>query len=197
MYKKLVLNKIIFIFIVGSIFIFSACENESIPKTENNIAQKAAIEIAKGLFKRNVMNKGIDITKTIKDTTTYKTESNENAFYAINYNEGGFVIIAADNRISPILAYSDEGKFSNNIDEIPDAVVSWMEEEKEAVEYVKEMGLVQMPEIKLEWDNVENKYPAPIGGTGGNGGGSSCNDTFFQKGPLVKTYWSKMQHSII
>ncbi|HQV36529.1 MAG TPA: C10 family peptidase [Flavobacterium sp.] len=188
MNKNRIFKNLKICFVLASLTLLFSCENDNIQnssKHQNNIAEIDAKELALSLSKgSNSVSRGIDITKTIMDATTYKTESNENAFYAINYNEGGFVVISADNRISPILAYSDDGKFSNNTEEIPDAVISWMEEEKEAIEYVKEMELTQMPEIKLEWDSVQNLLPAPTGG-------NNCNDTFYQKDPLVNTIWAQ------
>ncbi|CAL2086215.1 Probable C10 family peptidase, streptopain, precursor containing a T9SS type A C-terminal secretion signal [Tenacibaculum sp. 190524A02b] len=37
-------------------------------------------------------------------------------YYVINYNNGGFVIVSADDSTKPILAYSDTGLFDQNLD---------------------------------------------------------------------------------
>lgn len=52
------------------------------------------------------------------ETHTFKTADNKNAFYAINYEEGGFTIVSANDRVRPILAFAEEGRFSNDTDEL-------------------------------------------------------------------------------
>ncbi len=48
----------------------------------------------------------------------------DSLFYIFNCKKGGFVIVAADDRFFPILAWSDEGKFSEN--DLPDACKIWI-----------------------------------------------------------------------
>lgn len=43
-----------------------------------------------------------------------KKEKEEDIFYIFNFEEGGFIIISADDRIFPILGYSYNGKFNVN-----------------------------------------------------------------------------------
>lgn len=49
-------------------------------------------------------------------------------FYVVNYKEGGFVIMSADNRIYPVLAFSSSGTFPLKEKEYPSglAIGYWM-----------------------------------------------------------------------
>lgn len=72
-----------------------------------------------------------------------------------------------------------------------------MEEEKEISNTVKVENAIQIPEIKLEWDNLLNKILPNDGsggddGDGGDGGGPDwCVDNYIQKGPFISTEWSQ------
>jgi hypothetical protein len=191
MYRKRKLNQIkTFILAIAGLFIIFSCENEKIngvsSNNEHEVSQKIAEKVALNVFKNksNDFAKATTITRTIENITTYKiSSSNLNAFYVFNYNEGGFSIVSADDRISPVLAYSDEGVFSTNITEVPEPVQSWMEEEKEIVQNVKDEQLIQLPGVKLEWDSALGKLPPPID--------TSCDDVFVQKGPHLTTNWDQ------
>lgn len=168
------------------ILLLTSCDSERVRTETHEVSEDVALNIAKGLFKNNsnpLARGGINTSKTIEDLTTYKTANVENAFYVINYNEGGFVIIAADDRVSPMLAYADEGKFSADINQIPEPVLSWMEEEKEIVQDVKDQNAIQIPAIKNEWDVALGRSAPPID--------TSCNDIFIQKGPHLTTSWGQ------
>ena len=47
---------------------------------------------------------------TIKTIDIYN-KNNQDVFYYINFNPTGFIVISADNRIKPILAYSYDNSF--------------------------------------------------------------------------------------
>ena len=152
--------------------------------TTNDISQQTAVDAAQSFLAKyhaSTTARTQDIVKTIESVYTYKTTDDKNAFYAINYEEGGFTVVSADDRVSPILAFSEEGKFSNNIDEIPDPVVSWIEEERESIKDIKDSNLTQLPEIHLEWDYLLT--------TSGNP--NLCETLFLQKGPLLQTEWGQ------
>ncbi|WP_298141782.1 C10 family peptidase [Flavobacterium sp.] len=181
------LKKILKLFSLSFAFLLlNSCENSISVENKNNVVEKKrALLIALNLnSKTNESSRGmIDSTKTILDTFTLKTTDNNDAMFVINYVEGGFAVLAADDRVSPILAYAEEGYFSINVDDMPDAVLAWLEEEKELIKYVKDENLTQNPEVKLEWDYVESKIPEPAGG--------SCEDTYVEKTPLLTTKWGQ------
>ncbi|WPO77347.1 C10 family peptidase [Flavobacterium sp. KACC 22761] len=175
-------------------------DNQELVSNSNSINSLIALDIAKSFFTKNNSYSKNKITsnKTVKDLVTYKTSKNDNAFYVINYSEGGFLVISADNRLSPILAFSDTGTYSANPSEIPDAVLAWMESQKEQVKYVIQNKVKQNENIAFEWDlalnnktkisqkksssNLTNKTKEAPEETG-------CEDTFYTKTSLLSTKW--------
>lgn len=188
--KKIKHTALIFI----SIFLLFSCENSentdenlNLSNNKHNISKEKAIDAAQVFLEKyhtsrqETSKENFDIIKTIQSVYTFKTISDKNVFYAINYEEGGFVVVSADDRVSPIRAFCEEGKFSNNVDEIPDPVVSWLEDEKESMEYIKDNNITQIPEIKTEWDYLDKTISS----------NSICNNIIYQKGPLMATRWGQ------
>lgn len=61
-------------------------------------------------------------------------------YYVFNNPDGGWVIIAADDRVNPVIGYSDQGSF--NISGMPENVRWWMDGVAQIVNDVRESGLV-------------------------------------------------------
>jgi hypothetical protein len=183
------------IFFLIFIFTLFSCTNENntieqFPKSikNNEVSKEKAVVIANNFLARyytyqqnTSFSRITDINKTVMEVLTFKTITNDNAYFTINYNEGGFVVVAADDRASPILAFSEDGKFSENIEEIPDPVVSWMEAEKESIQFLKESNLTQTLPIRLEWDYLLTITGNPF----------LCENLIIQKGPLLQTKWGQ------
>lgn len=196
--------KKIFLFLIGIIFLAS-CTKDKEPEPgldyTSNPANKVSVEtvmtIANKMSKNGISSKfNKSKIKTIKDITEHKTSTENIAFYVINYEQGGFIIIAADNRISPILAYSEKGVFSTGSSKIIPPVAYWMENIEAQVQYTITKDLVQNEHTKLEWDalttsnttvanknNTTAKLIDPIP--------TDCPDTTIIKGPLLTSIWGQ------
>ncbi len=87
----------------------------------------------------------------------YKSESKnlasnsetQNYFYVFTAPTKGFVLVAADDRVSPILGYSDESVF--NPGNIPPQVAKWFESYKAQIRYAIENNLSATEEIASDW----------------------------------------------
>ncbi len=75
--------------------------------------------------------------------------------HVINYEDGGFVIIAGDKRLNPILAHSDSGNFpSVDENEMPYGLSLWIKHQEEIVQFYNKNDMEQMPDVKATWDNL-------------------------------------------
>ena len=80
---------------------------------------------------------------------------NRNAidYYVFNVSNGeGFVIVAGDDRVKPILAYSTKGKFDPN--DVADGFQFTLDGFREEIQYVREHNLSATPDITAEWRRV-------------------------------------------
>ena len=74
-------------------------------------------------------------------------------YYAFNVSDGnGFVIVAGDDRVKPILAYSTNGSFNPN--EIAEGFGFTLNSFCHEIQYVRDNNLEATADIKAEWKSV-------------------------------------------
>ena len=71
-------------------------------------------------------------------------------YYVFNNPDGGWVIIAADDRITPILAYSESGRFDSDA-EMPDNLSSWMNDVSQTIDAVRNSNAVASAQVSAAW----------------------------------------------
>jgi len=100
-------------------------------------------------------------------------------YYVFNVSNGeGFVVVAGDDRVRPILAYSTKGKYNPN--DVADGFQYTLNGFRNEIQYVREHNLSATPDIVAEWRSVNN--------TGGlNRGGQ----TRAVVEPLCQTTWNQ------
>jgi streptopain len=67
---------------------------------------------------------------------TISDKENKPAFYIINYDKGGYIILSADIRMGPVLSISEIGFFEIS-DDYPEGLQSWMVNVKESIEVIR------------------------------------------------------------
>lgn len=85
--------------------------------------------------------------KKISDTKDVKDDSGTSVFYVINYQEGGFVILSADKRIEPVLAFSSTSSFPVDSEFYPSGLVDWLSNQRDRINYVRKVGSKETYEI--------------------------------------------------
>ncbi|MBQ6084376.1 MAG: C10 family peptidase [Bacteroidales bacterium] len=74
-------------------------------------------------------------------------------YYAFNVSDGnGFVIIAGDDRVKPILAYSTIGSFNPN--DIADGFEFTLNSFSHEIQYIRDNNIKATADIKAEWESV-------------------------------------------
>lgn len=135
------------------------------------IVSKSAVSTANG--QQLQMQKALTLMR-VSASTTESTDQ----FYVFNReNNQGFVIVSADDRARPVLAYADSGSF--NFSNIPPNMRSWLEGYNRQILFAIENDISIAPEIQEEWDNLLNgRLQAPPPNTK-------------TVGPLLKTKWNQ------
>ena len=93
-----------------------------------NIGQSEALQKAKAFLQKR--NKTVSL-----DNKATRQASDEQAYYAFNSNEGGFVIVSGSDRTDAVIGYSDSGTFDE--DNMPSNLKAWLDEYKRQIEYVE------------------------------------------------------------
>lgn len=105
-----------------------------------------------------------------------KATAEENLFYVYeNANGEGWVIVAANDAVTPVLAYSEIGHFRT--DNLPVNVKSWMGKYNKFIEKIEADGVEASEEATEQWKNLR-KAPRAVQAT-------------VVVGPLIKTTWDQ------
>lgn len=179
------------------LLIYSCNTNEDIDtkplsKESNFIPEKLAISIAENFSFNNTNNLNAKTetnnktTKKIKEIVPYVDDKKQTIFYIINYENNGFLLLSADNRISPVLAYSENNSFRTNLKTYYAGLSDWIDYIRRVIENVRINKVVQNKAIKLEWDNF-----ITAGGAANFFNQSLCDDPIESIGPLLTTYWGQ------
>ncbi|HOO85548.1 MAG TPA: C10 family peptidase, partial [Prolixibacteraceae bacterium] len=104
-------------------------------------------------------------------------QNNDTLYYVVNNaNNTGFVIVAADERVWPILGYSLHGEF--NADNQPPAFVNWMENRKKEIEFIKQNQTLPESTVAEQWENLNDATPI-------------LKSTATSVAPLLQTTWNQ------
>lgn len=161
---------------------------------------KEAESIANNLLlvntKENLTDKSIhkDGVKNKKEVSFIKEVPDKNkntAFYIINYEGGGFVILAADKRSEPILAFSDEHNFNMDSEYFPTGLVGWLYNSKENIEKYRDGQLDFEPEAAMKWKDLKNGGADVITYRKVEPEEPDCTPYVIQKGPFLETTWGQ------
>lgn len=116
-----------------------------------------------------------DFEPPLPDATVY--------FYVFNIPSAqGFVIVAADDEVMPVLGYSLESAF--DAENIPQVVAKWLEGYKSEIRYVLENDIRATEEIAEAWQTLLKEDV-----TEGQGSGPRMGVN-----PLVVTRWNQSPH---
>lgn len=109
----------------------------------------------------------------------HKAMTEENLFYLYENEDGeGWVIIAADDAVTPILAYSETGHFCT--DNMPNNIRKWLGNYNDFIRRVEADSVEASEEAAAQWNELrENVRKA------------SDEDGNIVIGPLVKTKWDQ------
>lgn len=130
--------------------------------------------------------------KKIASTLSVENDRAEPTMHVINYENGGFVIIAGDNRLDPILAYSTTGEFpSVEESEMPFGLVLWIKNKEDIIDFYNKNNMEQMPSVKYAWDVLMNTELGTKAVTPPSICKQGDQEWHINIGPLLKTTWGQ------
>ncbi|MDQ6472032.1 C10 family peptidase [Flavobacterium sp. LHD-80] len=158
------------VFILSLLFLFSCSKDNELDNSnqasqENFVGLTQAKEIAKDIsFKKQSESKtsktssfGIE-KKAIQDINEIKNKKGKTVFYIINYVNGGYIILSSDNRMRPIIAFSESGKFMLDESVYSEGLKDWMESSEKQITDIQNSDLKQTEEHKLAWRQVKSIF---------------------------------------
>ena len=107
----------------------------------------------------------------------HKTIAEENLFYLYENEDGeGWVIIAADDAVTPILAYSETGHFRT--DNMPSNIRKWLSNYNDFIQRIEADGVVASEETAEQWNALRKSVRK-----------ASYGNVIIS--PMVKTTWDQ------
>jgi len=83
-------------------------------------------------------------------------------YYVFDVNENkGFIIIAADNDVYPVLGYALEGNYNDGKNNLPPNFSAWMDNYSDQIVYTRENSLSADAMISEKWIELTNYNPDP------------------------------------
>ena len=138
--------------------------------------QKAQLLGAKFLGTTAISEKNADIQLRLASIVADRGVAD---YYVFNVSNGeGFVIMAADDCVKPILAYSTTGHFDP--DHVSEGFQFTLDAFREEIQYIRECNLSATPDIRAEWKSVSE--------TGNLFMGRQARAVV---GPLCQTLWDQ------
>ena len=138
--------------------------------------QKAQKVGAKFLSTTAVSEKNADIRLSLVSVAADRSATD---YYVFNVSNGeGFVIVAGDDCVKPILAYSTTGQYDPQ--NVSEGFAFTLEGFREEIQYVREHNLSATPDIVAEWNAVTK-----------TGSFKRSGQTCVVVGPLCQTLWNQ------
>ena len=105
------------------------------------ISEQSAKELVLGFYAEKSATHKVAPAVASEINLAHKHMSGENTgLYVFNRGEnGGFVIVSADDAVAPILGYSSQGSFSS--DNMPPSLRSWLDEYSRQIDYARNAKL--------------------------------------------------------
>jgi streptopain len=134
--------------------------------------------------------------KVVKNVLRLKSGKNKTALYLINYKKGGFVIVPADKRESPILAYSEINSLPTSKDQqVPAGFAFWTNQKVKKISALRSAkSKNQSIPMHFGWEGVlstKKGAPSPDPSIIYPPDDPPCESWRKQVGPLVQTNWGQ------
>jgi hypothetical protein len=137
--------------------------------------------------------------RLIESEFTYYGTSGYPTFYAFNYSDGGFVLVSAELRATPILAHSEKGAWGKST--FPDGLQYWLRRTEGYVDYLRQKQAPIEDNLQQLWSHLLPSQAAAITGSTAQKGGKTTSSfpvdpctpsqTYYYDGVLLSTAWGQ------
>ena len=106
----------------------------------------------------NVVSANTNVKKVVPaKRMVRKAMAEENMYYLYENADGeGWVIIAADDAVTPVLAYSNTGHFRT--DNMPSNIRKWVGKYNNFIKKIEDDGVVASEETSAQWKKLRKDY---------------------------------------
>ncbi|HNQ68735.1 MAG TPA: C10 family peptidase [Bacteroidales bacterium] len=129
--------------------------------TAQHVSRDYALQTGINFYKSHAM--AFDLNKSdiqIEKESTITSKSGKDCIYEFSFKDGGYILVSADNRAYPVLAYSYGDEF--DIEDIAPATRLWIDKYLEQFDLIESNSIKSTDIIKSAWQKYyNNETPAP------------------------------------
>lgn len=137
------MNKIILTITTAVLFL-------ALPVKAEFVKPDVAARCAKDVLGMNVSPVPYNTSSLLAPARDGQNEAPE--YYIFNNPEGGWVIIASDDRVNPVVGYSPEGSFITT--DMPENLRWWMDGVSKAIDAVRQSGQEASASVRHAWESL-------------------------------------------
>ena len=127
----------------------------SISSFAKKVGVKEAKEVGKNFYYQTMKkyyDSNTDYKNLVITNIFIEKQDNNSVYYVFNINKKGFVIVAADDIVYPILGYSFESSYGT--ENQPPEFKTWMKRYKDQIIYFRKVKATQSKDIKEAWNSL-------------------------------------------
>jgi hypothetical protein len=132
------------------------CISLSVSALAADVTKNNATKVAKNYFSEVLTSNGLTRAAAISETFDIQKDGNT-VLYVFNFENGGYVIVSADDRFTPIVGYSPDGFYEK--DNMPEGFEFLMEEFSDMIAFIRENDIAAEPEYTTKWERYESDQP--------------------------------------
>lgn len=126
-----------------------------------NVSREEALLTGSKFYKQHAQFFNIDKSSlNVENESVLKSKSGKDCIYVFRFENSGYILVSADNRAFPVLAYSFEDDF--NIDDIAPASKLWLDKYLEQFDIIEENSLEATENIKTAWKSYSSNSNANL-----------------------------------
>jgi len=126
------------------------------------VTKENAAKVATNFLSGVVMPDGMTRAAVISETFNIQKEG-ATALYVFNFEKGGYVIVSAEDRFTPILGYSSDGYYEEG--NMPGAFKFLLDEFSDMITFIQEQEIAAQPEYTEKWERYASDNPMDRGTT--------------------------------
>lgn len=139
------------------IALFAFCLILNIHAAEVTI-EKASLTARNAYFeKSDLYYNSLAYSNVVIQESFAKPNDNSPDYYVFTFSKGGFVIIAAEDGLSPVIGYSITGKYED--EDQPDSYRNFIQTYSDAVHFIREQQIAQTQDVQYLWEYYSSTDP--------------------------------------
>jgi len=138
------------------IFMALVCMFLTINASATSVTKENAAKVATNYLSGVVMPDGTTRAAVISESFDIQKDGTT-VLYVFNFEKGGYAIVSADDRFSPIVGYSPDGYYDQ--DNMPDGFEFLLEEFSDMIVFIRERDIAAQPEYTEKWQRYADDNP--------------------------------------